>query len=40
MGGVHRTAAGGMLRRSVQASAGTKLRLLAGTMAGNTLVVR
>ena len=40
MGGVQRTAAGGMLRRSVQASAGTKLRLLAGTMAGNTLVVR
>ena len=40
VGGVQRTAAGGMLRRSVQAPAGTKLRLLAGTMAGNTLVVR
>jgi len=40
IGGVQRTKADGTLRRVVQAGAGARLRLLAGSETGNTLVVR
>ena len=40
VGGVQRTKADGTLRRVVQAGVGVKLRLLTGSVAGNTLVVR
>jgi hypothetical protein len=40
IGAPQRTKADGTLRRVVRAGVGTKLRLLAGTVAGNTLVVR
>jgi len=40
VGGVQRTKTDGTLRRVVRAGVGTRLRLLAGARAGNTLVVR
>jgi len=40
VGGVQRTKADGTLRRTIRAGVGAKLRLLAGTASGNTLVVR
>ena len=40
VGGVQRTRPDGTLRRVVRAGVGAKLRLVAGTSAGNTLVVR
>jgi hypothetical protein len=40
VGGVQRTKADGTLRRVVRAGVGVRLRLLADTVAGNTLVVR
>jgi hypothetical protein len=40
IGGVRRTAPGGVVLRRVTAARGAKLRLLAGVTAGNTLVVR
>jgi hypothetical protein len=40
VGGVLRTRSNGVLLRKVTAKAGTKLRLLAGGEAGNTLIVR